>query len=224
MWLTATAAADGGGEGQANDGDGITTWEKTFPRKVNIFMWRLNLDRLPHRFNLSSRGIDIPEISSTSCNADIYRSERNDASRDPYRATAQLVCVYGVMEEDDMLDGSVAFSLLIRNFHTLSQNGSSIVDYYHKLNALWKQFDALIELPRCTCHTVDDFKKHNQLMKLMQFLMGLDDTYMQIRSFILSRETLPDIMSAYAIISSEESYRDCLLVDPVSGNLLRLCL
>ncbi|GKC01759.1 ribonuclease H-like domain-containing protein [Tanacetum coccineum] len=76
-----------------------------------------------------------------------------------------------------------------------------------ELNALWKQFDALVELPRCTCHAADGFKKHNQLMKLMQFLMGLDDTYMQIRSSILSRETLSDVRSAYAIISNEESHR-----------------
>nr|GEX86199.1 ribonuclease H-like domain-containing protein [Tanacetum cinerariifolium] len=34
----------------------------------------------------------------------------------------------------------------------------------------------------------------------MQFLMGLDGTYMQIRSSILSRETLPDVRSAYDII------------------------
>ncbi|GKA88236.1 ribonuclease H-like domain-containing protein [Tanacetum coccineum] len=44
-------------------------------------------------------------------------------------------------------------------------------------------------------------------MKLMQFFMGLDDTYMQIKSSILSRETLPDVRSAYATISSEESHR-----------------
>ncbi|GJV78154.1 ribonuclease H-like domain-containing protein [Tanacetum coccineum] len=109
-------------------------------------------------------------------------------------------------ETYDKVDGFVTFSLH-HKIHTLSQNRSSIVDYYHRLNATWKQFDALIELPRCTCHAVDNFKKHNQLIKLMQFLMGLDDTYMQIRSFILSRETLPDVRSAYAIISSEESYR-----------------
>ncbi|GKC63622.1 ribonuclease H-like domain-containing protein [Tanacetum coccineum] len=95
---------------------------------------------------------------------------------------------------------------LHHKINTLSQNGSFIADYYHKLNALWKQFDALIELPRCTCHA-DDFMKHNQLMKLMQFLMGLDDSYMQIRSSIHSRETLPNVRSAYAIISSEESHR-----------------
>ncbi|GJY11854.1 ribonuclease H-like domain-containing protein, partial [Tanacetum coccineum] len=120
-------------------------------------------------------------------------------------------------ETYDKVDGSVTFSLH-HKIHTLSQNGSSIADY-HKLNALWKQFDALIELPKCTCHAADDFKKHNQLMKLMQFLMGLDDTYMQIRSSILSRETLPDVRSAYAIISSEESHR--IATGSVSGTSQR---
>nr|GEU73400.1 DNA helicase [Tanacetum cinerariifolium] len=54
---------------------------------------------------------------------------------------------------------------------------------------------------------IEDFKRHNQLMKLMQFLMGLDNSYMQIRSSILSRDPLPDVRGAYAIISSEESHR-----------------
>ncbi|GKE06964.1 hypothetical protein Tco_1398982, partial [Tanacetum coccineum] len=69
-----------------------------------------------------------------------------------------------------------------------------------------KQFDALVELPRCTCHAAVDFKKHNQLMKLMQFLTGLDNTYMQIKSSILSIETLLDFRNAYAIISNKESH------------------
>nr|GEZ27258.1 ribonuclease H-like domain-containing protein [Tanacetum cinerariifolium] len=60
--------------------------------------------------------------------------------------------------------------------------------------------------PRCTCHAAEDFKKHNQLMKLMQFLMGLDDCYMQIWSNILSRDELPDVRSVYAIIFSEETH------------------
>ncbi|GJY09576.1 ribonuclease H-like domain-containing protein [Tanacetum coccineum] len=62
-------------------------------------------------------------------------------------------------------------------------------------------------IDRCTCHAAEDFKKHNQLMKLMQFLTGLDDCYMQIRSNILTRDEFPDVKSAYAIISSEESHR-----------------
>ncbi|GKD92413.1 ribonuclease H-like domain-containing protein, partial [Tanacetum coccineum] len=87
------------------------------------------------------------------------------------------------------------------------ENGSSIADYYHKLNALWKQFDAMIELPKCVCDASKSFKNHNQLMKFMQFLMGLDDSYMQIGSSILSREVLSDVRNAYATISSEESHR-----------------
>ncbi|GKA44180.1 RNA-directed DNA polymerase, eukaryota, partial [Tanacetum coccineum] len=48
-----------------------TTWDKSIPRKVNVFMWRLSLDRLPHRLNLSSCGMDIPAISCPSCNANV---------------------------------------------------------------------------------------------------------------------------------------------------------
>nr|GEU34005.1 ribonuclease H-like domain-containing protein [Tanacetum cinerariifolium] len=38
-------------------------------------------------------------------------------------------------------------------------------------------------------------------------LEGLDECYMQIRSNILSRDVLPDVRNAYAIISSKESHR-----------------
>nr|GEV05341.1 ribonuclease H-like domain-containing protein [Tanacetum cinerariifolium] len=36
------------------------------------------------------------------------------------------------------------------------RNGSSIANYYHKLNALWKQYDAMIELPKCVCNASED--------------------------------------------------------------------
>nr|GFA62511.1 RNA-directed DNA polymerase, eukaryota [Tanacetum cinerariifolium] len=48
-----------------------TVWDKFLPRKVNIFLWRLSLDRLPHRLNLSSCGLDIPTISCSSCNGNV---------------------------------------------------------------------------------------------------------------------------------------------------------
>ncbi|GJV86892.1 hypothetical protein Tco_1530830 [Tanacetum coccineum] len=109
-------------------------------------------------------------------------------------------------ETFDRLDGSVTFNLH-HKINSLTQNGSSVVEYFNKLCTMWKQFDALIQLPRCTCHAAEDFKKHNQLMKLMQFLMRLDDSYMQLRSNILSRDPLPDVKGAYVLISSEESHR-----------------
>jgi hypothetical protein len=51
--------------------DPPTTWDNSRHRKVNIFMWRLLFDRLSHRLNLLSLGIEIPEISCPSCNGNV---------------------------------------------------------------------------------------------------------------------------------------------------------
>ncbi|GJS66564.1 putative RNA-directed DNA polymerase, eukaryota, reverse transcriptase zinc-binding domain protein [Tanacetum coccineum] len=51
-----------------------TSWDKILPRKVNIFIWRLALDRLPHRLNLSAQGIDIASIACPSCNGNMESS------------------------------------------------------------------------------------------------------------------------------------------------------
>ncbi|GKD08753.1 RNA-directed DNA polymerase, eukaryota [Tanacetum coccineum] len=44
-------------------------------------------------------------------------------------------------------------------------------------------------------------------MKLMQFLMGLDDCYQSVRSSILIKDPLPEVKDAYVIVSREESQR-----------------
>ncbi|GJV09846.1 RNA-directed DNA polymerase, eukaryota [Tanacetum coccineum] len=45
-----------------------TRWVKSIPIKVNIFAWKVSLDRLPTRFNLVSRGVPVPSLSCPSCN------------------------------------------------------------------------------------------------------------------------------------------------------------
>ncbi|GKD98354.1 hypothetical protein Tco_1382251, partial [Tanacetum coccineum] len=86
-------------------------------------------------------------------------------------------------------------------------------DYYHRLNSLWREFDALTKLPRCicevkcSCDAIKELGLHQQLMKLMQFLMGLDDFYQPVRSSLLTRDPLPEVKNAYNVISREESHR-----------------
>ncbi|GJY59623.1 zinc knuckle CX2CX4HX4C containing protein [Tanacetum coccineum] len=46
---------------------GETKWNNTLPIKINIFAWRLALDRLPTRFNLDSRGVDLDLIRCVIC-------------------------------------------------------------------------------------------------------------------------------------------------------------
>ncbi|GJQ93572.1 RNA-directed DNA polymerase, eukaryota [Tanacetum coccineum] len=45
-----------------------TRWVKVVPIKINIFAWKVSLDKLPSRFNLSLHGIDIPSIMCPICN------------------------------------------------------------------------------------------------------------------------------------------------------------
>ncbi|GJY96657.1 RNA-directed DNA polymerase, eukaryota [Tanacetum coccineum] len=44
-----------------------TRWIVSVPIKVNIFAWKVCLDKLPTRLNLSIRGLDIPSILCPNC-------------------------------------------------------------------------------------------------------------------------------------------------------------
>ncbi|XP_071738626.1 uncharacterized protein [Rutidosis leptorrhynchoides] len=77
-------------------------------------------------------------------------------------------------ETYDKVDGSVIFNVH-HKINSLKQNGSSLSEYYHSLNALWKQYDTLVVIPTCNCATATHIVDHNKTFKLMQLLMGLDD-------------------------------------------------
>ncbi|XP_035830970.1 uncharacterized protein LOC118480302 [Helianthus annuus] len=107
----------------------------------------------------------------------------------------------------DRVDGSVVFGLY-QKINSVNQNGASVSEYYHKLNTMWKQFDAMVQLPSCTCDASTKYNEFSQLIKLMQFLMGLDDIYQPVRTNLLTRDPLPTVKTAFSIIYREESHRD----------------
>nr|GEU48147.1 RNA-directed DNA polymerase, eukaryota [Tanacetum cinerariifolium] len=48
-----------------------TRWSKVLPIKINVFMWRMFLDRLPTRNNLVNRGVDVPSVLCPICEAEV---------------------------------------------------------------------------------------------------------------------------------------------------------
>ncbi|KAJ0620998.1 putative RNA-directed DNA polymerase [Helianthus annuus] len=110
-------------------------------------------------------------------------------------------------ETYDKVDGSIVYDLY-KKINCITQNGSSVSEYYHKLNTMWKQFDAVLQLPTCSCQAAKDFNDFSTLIKLMQFLMGLDDIYHPVRTNLLTREPLPSVKVAFSIVSREESHRN----------------
>ncbi|GJY04161.1 ribonuclease H-like domain-containing protein [Tanacetum coccineum] len=116
-------------------------------------------------------------------------------------------------ETYDKMDGSVVFNLM-HKINSLKQGDLFVPDYYHKLNSLWREFDILTILLACvcegriacTCDAKSGSAKHTQLIRLMQFLMGLNDVYQPIRSTILAKDPLPNVKDAF-YVSREESQR-----------------
>jgi len=48
-----------------------TRWNRYVPKKVNIHIWRVLLDRLPTRINLENRDIDIPSSFCPCCELEV---------------------------------------------------------------------------------------------------------------------------------------------------------
>ncbi|GAV75210.1 LOW QUALITY PROTEIN: UBN2_3 domain-containing protein, partial [Cephalotus follicularis] len=79
---------------------------------------------------------------------------------------------------------------------------------YSMLNSqLWDEYASMVTLPSCGCATSKAYIEHDQQQKLLQFLMGLTDSYGGIRSQLLMMNPLPIVGQAYSLISQEESHR-----------------
>nr|GEZ18960.1 ribonuclease H-like domain-containing protein [Tanacetum cinerariifolium] len=99
-------------------------------------------------------------------------------------------------------DAFVTFNMHYK-IHSLSKSSSALSEYYHKFNELWKPYDLLVNFPDCICENFKKLKKHNQLLKLMSFFIGLDEVYAPIRSIILTTDLIRDVKGAFATLSRE---------------------
>ncbi|GAV70145.1 LOW QUALITY PROTEIN: UBN2_3 domain-containing protein, partial [Cephalotus follicularis] len=98
-------------------------------------------------------------------------------------------------------------------------SGNTTVSVYNtKLKQLWDEYTSLVTLPSYGCETSKAYLEHDQQQKLLQFLMGLHDSYSSIRSQILLMSPLPSVGQAYSIICQEESHRGIIAGAPSHGD------
>ncbi|KAF8400435.1 hypothetical protein HHK36_013733 [Tetracentron sinense] len=101
------------------------------------------------------------------------------------------------------------------------QDSLPVSVYFTKLKALWDELSSYTDIPTCTCGSSKALSALHQQEKLMQFLMGLNDSFSAIRSQILLMDPLPTVSRAYALILQEERQRD-LHVNPHSNEISAL--
>lgn len=83
--------------------------------------------------------------------------------------------------------------------------------YYHKMKNLWDEYIALEPTISCKCNCKCGIHKQqedrDQRKKLLQFLMGLNESFSAARGQILMMNPLPSIAQAFSLIKQEERQR-----------------
>ncbi|XP_043701367.1 uncharacterized protein LOC122651869 [Telopea speciosissima] len=97
--------------------------------------------------------------------------------------------------------------VLERTIATLQQNSDSVAKYFNALKSCWDELATYHPLPTCSCGEYRTFAAHTQTRQLMQFLMGLNESYASIRSQILLMDPLPTLGRAYSLVLQDESQR-----------------
>jgi len=94
-----------------------------------------------------------------------------------------------------------------REISTMSQGVFTVSEYYSKLRNLWDEYVSAVPLPACECDKYRVYAEHMERQKLMQFLMGLNDSFAQSRSQILLTIPSPSLNQAYSMIMQDESQK-----------------
>ncbi|GJW63130.1 RNA-directed DNA polymerase, eukaryota, reverse transcriptase zinc-binding domain protein [Tanacetum coccineum] len=71
-----------------------TRWIKEVPIKVNVHAWKVRINGLPTRWNISRRGIDIPSILCPLCETGVESSKHLFFNCSVVRAIFRRVCIW----------------------------------------------------------------------------------------------------------------------------------
>ncbi|XP_055814382.1 uncharacterized protein LOC129884029 [Solanum dulcamara] len=108
-------------------------------------------------------------------------------------------------------NGAKLFQLQ-KELNALTQGNLSISTYFTKMKSLWDELDAMNTFSACVCECKCGAKektvKAHQDERLLQFLMGLNETFIGVRSNILLSSPLPTIGQAYSLVIQDEKQRE----------------
>lgn len=96
---------------------------------------------------------------------------------------------------------------LCKEITTHLQGMDSVTIYYSRLKDAWNELDLITPGPACDCEESKEYVEHLCNQRLLQFLMGLNESFSHVRSDILLRTLVLTINQAYAIVVQEESQR-----------------
>ncbi|KZV15509.1 hypothetical protein F511_38613 [Dorcoceras hygrometricum] len=100
----------------------------------------------------------------------------------------------------------------------LHQGAMDINSYYTKMRTLWDELKDFQPISVCRCGSMKEWMDYQNQECAMQFLMGLNESYAQIRAQILLMDPLPVISKIFSLVVQEERQRS--IHQGVGGKLL----
>ena len=100
-----------------------------------------------------------------------------------------------------------------REIASISQGTMSVSQYYTKIKKAWDELNCLMPVPNCSCRpcTCGNVKAVASILsnnQLMQFLMGLNESFDGIRSQILLLYLLPSVNKVYSMLLRIEKQQE----------------
>ncbi|XP_013639427.1 PREDICTED: uncharacterized protein LOC106344636 [Brassica oleracea var. oleracea] len=97
----------------------------------------------------------------------------------------------------------------LRQIHSLRQGSLDLSSYHIQTQALWEELIS-IQPP---ASTVEEFLAEKETNCVIDFLMGLNESYASIRSRILMKKTPPSLSEVFNLLDHEDSQRDASVLN-----------
>ena len=92
-----------------------------------------------------------------------------------------------------------------KDLASISQGVLSVSDYFTNLSSLWDEIHnfnplSIRSCEKCVCHVNDKISNLHHRETIMQLLMGLNDSFSQIRGQILLMDSIPPVDKVYSLL------------------------
>ncbi|KAF5460339.1 hypothetical protein F2P56_020217 [Juglans regia] len=112
--------------------------------------------------------------------------------------------VWKALQERFSIQNFLRIFQLTKSISSSTQNTDSISQYYNKLKSYWDELEIYEPMSACTCRVVNTLLESIHRGKVMQFLMGLDDSFDSVRAQILLYDPLPPLNHVLSLVQQEE--------------------
>eukprot|EP00261_Vitis_vinifera_P030615 XP_019071858.1 PREDICTED: uncharacterized protein LOC100853407 [Vitis vinifera] len=88
-----------------------------------------------------------------------------------------------------------------------TQGSADVNTYYTRLKSLWDELREFKAIPVCNCGGMRVYMEDQQRESVMQFLLGLNESFAPIRAQILLMEPTPPLNKVFSLVVQEERQR-----------------